>query len=236
MSPDFWTFTAHLLWRGLQVTILVTVLGTVLALVTAFVAGLGRLSDHGPVRWIALAFIEVFRGTSLVAQLFFFFYALPAFGVRLAPMFAGVLAIGLNEGSYAAEIVRSAIGSRGVGQNEACVSLHMGKALRMRRVLIPQSIPAMLPPFGNVTVDLLKNSSLVSLVTVGDMTFQAQIVRNQFGNTTVVFAILLVIYFILSQLIALLSRWLERRFALDRDRRSAPEPRIRYAEATGGSR
>lgn len=220
MSSDFLAYAVPVLWHGLQLTVLVTVLGIALALFTAFVAGLGRLSEHAVVRGISVFFIEVFRGTSLVVQLFFFYFALPAFGVQLSPLFAGVLAIVLNEGAYAAEIVRGAIVSRTAGQNEACIALSMGKSLRMRRVLIPQSVPAMLPPFGNVMVDTLKNSSLVSFIGVSELTFRGEFIRNAFGETLTVYLTLLVLYFILSQLLALLSRWLERRFAIDRPSRS----------------
>jgi polar amino acid transport system permease protein len=101
----------------------------------------------------------------------------------------------------------------------------MGRALRLRRVLIPQSIPVMLPPFGNVMIDLLKATSLVSLVTVHELTFQAQTIRNTTAQTTAVFVTLLVLYFVLSTAISQLSSWLERRFALDRS------PRARRGDA-----
>jgi polar amino acid transport system permease protein len=220
MTSEFVDYAAPLLWRGLLFTLLVTVLGTILAVFTAFVAGLGRLSDHRLVRWLSIGFIELFRGSSLIVQLFFIYFALPAFGVQLAPLLAGVLALGLNEGAYAAEIVRGAIIGRTAGQNEAGIALNMGKSLRMRRVLIPQSIPAMLPPFGNVMVDLCKNSSLVSFVGVSELTFRGGFVRNEMGHTPTVYLILLVLYFALSQLIALFSKWLEHRFAIDRSSRS----------------
>ncbi|MBF8184759.1 ectoine/hydroxyectoine ABC transporter permease subunit EhuC [Nonomuraea sp. K274] len=219
---------APLLLQGLLVTLLVTVLSAVVAVVTAFTAGLARLSQHWWLRWPAGVFVEVFRGTSLLVQMFWFFFALPFFGFQLAPLTAAVLALGLNEGSYAAEIVRGTISSRAAGQTEACVALGMGRALRMRRVLIPQSIPAMLPPFCNVLVDLLKNTSLVSLVTVADLTFTGQMVRNTTGQTTAVFLTILVFYFVLSSLISLLMKWLERRFALDRRPRSSlPGPLVK---------
>jgi polar amino acid transport system permease protein len=210
---------APLLLQGLLVTLLVTVLSAILAVVTAFVAGLARLSAHRWLRWPAGAFVEVFRGTSLLVQMFWFFFALPFFGIQLAPLAAAVLALGLNEGAYAAEIVRGAISSRAKGQTEACVALGMGRGLRMRRVLIPQAVPAMLPPFGNVLVDLLKNTSLVSLVTVADLTFRAQMVRSATGKTAAVFLTILVLYFVLALLLSLLMKWLERRFALDRQTR-----------------
>lgn len=220
MTKEFIDYATPLLLKGLWYTVLVTILGTLLALVTAFAAGIARLSDHAVVRGISVVFIELFRGTSLVVQLFFFFFALPAFGIQLPPLLAGIVAVGLNEGAYAAEIVRGAVVARAKGQNEACIALNMGKALRMRRVLIPQSIPAMLPPFGNVMVDLLKNSSLVSFIGVADLTFRASFIRNSFGQTMTVYVILLIAYFLLSQLIGLLSKYLERRYSLDRVSRS----------------
>lgn len=207
---------APLLWQGLLTTLLVTVLGGALCLVVAFAAGLARLSRHWILRWPAGVFIEVFRGTSLLVQMFWLFFALPFFGIQLHPLTAAVLALGLNEGAYAAEVVRGAIASRAKGQTEACIALGMEPGLRLRRIIIPQSIPAMLPPFGNVMVDLLKNTSLVSLVTVADLTFSAQMIRSTTGQTTAVFITILVMYFALSYLLTLLTSWLEKRFALDR--------------------
>jgi polar amino acid transport system permease protein len=210
---------APLLGRGLVVTLYVTALAAVLTVVIAFTAGLARLSQHWFLRWPASIFVEVFRGTSLLVQMFWFFFALPFFGVQLAPLTAAVVALGLNEGAYAAEIVRGSIRSRTKGQNEACIALGMGMALRMRRILIPQAIPAMLPPFGNVMVDLLKNTSLVSLVTVADLTFRAQMVRNTTGNTTAVFLTILVLYFVLALVVSGVIKVLEQRFAIDRQAR-----------------
>lgn len=207
--------------RGVGITIVVTVLGSIVAVATAFLAGLARLSPHRILRWPAVTFVEVFRGTSMLVQMFWFFFALPFFGIQLTPMAAAVLSVGLNEGAYAAEIVRGTIAARPAGQNEAGIALGMGRVLRMRRILLPQSLPAMLPPFGNMLIDLLKNTSLVSLVTVADLTFQAQSVRNTTGQTTAVFLTILLLYLAMSSLLALLTRWLERRFALDRTARPA---------------
>ena len=207
---------APLLWQGLMTTILVAVLSGALCLLVAFSMGLARLSPHWIIRWPAGVFVEVFRGTSLIVQMFWFFYALPLFGIQLHPLTAAVLALGLNEGAYAAEVVRGAISSRAKGQTEAGIALGMSPALRLRRILIPQSIPAMLPPFGNVMVDLLKNTSLVSLVTVTDLTFRAQMIRSTTGETAAVFLTILVMYFLLSVLLTMLTQWMEKRYALDR--------------------
>lgn len=220
------------LWEGLVVTLQLLVLGSLLALVIAFAAGLTRLSRHRLVRLPAAIFIEVFRGTSMIVQLFWFFYALPFLGIELPPFETGVVVLALNEGAYAAEIVRGAIKARPAGQTEACIALGIGPAKRMRRILIPQSIPAMLPPFGNVLVDLFKNTSLVATITVLDLTYMGLEVRTNTGETTAVFATLLVVYFVVSLLLWVLMNGLERRFAIDRTKKSArvkswilPQPR-----------
>lgn len=208
---------AGLIREGLLTTILVTVLGILVAIAVAFLAGLARLSRHWILRAPAYVFIEFFRGTSMIVQLFWVFYALPQLGFELTPLAAGVLVLGLNEGAYAAEIVRGTIASRPRGQTEAAIALNMPPALRMWRILIPQSIPAMLPSFGNVFVDLLKATSLVSFITVADLTFNAQSIRSAVGGDTLpIFMTILVLYFVLSLLLALLTWWLERRFALER--------------------
>lgn len=211
------------LLHGLLTTVEVTAMALVLGLVVAFVAAFGRLSEHRPLRWLAGAFIELFRGTSVIVQLFWFFYALPLLGVGLTPIEAAVLALGCNQGSYAAEIVRGSILSISRGQGEAAVALNMTSWQRMRRVILPQALPRMLPPFGNVSVDTLKATALVSLVTVSDLTFRAQIVRSSTGATTAIFGLILVVYFIISLIISFGFRWLERRTSLEvRPRRSSP--------------
>ncbi len=203
------------LLRGALVTLQVTLLGLALALVVAFVAGLGRLSSRRPLRWLAGGFIEVFRGTSVVVQLFWFFFALPFFGLQLQPLVAAVLALGLNGGAYAAEVVRGAVLAVPRGQGEAATALNMSGYTRLRRVILPQALPLMLPPFGNISVDLLKASALVSLVTVSDLTFRAQTVRSSTGETALVFALILVIYFVLALALALAFRMLELRARSD---------------------
>lgn len=219
--------------QGLGVTILVTVLGIFFTLIVAFTAGLTGLSKYRILRWPSTVFVEVFRGSGLLVQMFWFFYALPVlFDIRLEPIVAGVLALALNEGAYAAEIVRGTIRSRPRGQTEAAIALGMSPGLRMRRILIPQSIPAMLPAFGNVMVDLLKNTSLVSLVTVSDLTWRAMNERTVTGNTVELFLTILVLYYILSLLLGWLTRWLEKRFALDR--KSLAKVRPRKAALVGG--
>lgn len=208
-----WSGYLGLIADGALVTIELTVMGSALALVMAFAAGLGRLSRFFAVRSLATAYIEFFRGTSIFVQLFWAYFVLPLIGISLTPMQAGVLALGLNVGAYGAEVVRGAVQSIGKEQYEACVALNLGRWQSMRHVILPQALLVMLPSFCNNAIELLKATAVVSLISLADMTFQAQVVRAQTGNTLVPFATILVLYFIMSLAISRFMRWLERRMA-----------------------
>ena len=208
-----WSGYIGLILQGAVVTVQLTVMGSALALVMAFVAGLGRISRHMALRWLATAYIEFFRGTSIFVQLFFAYFVLPFMGVSLTPLQAGVLSLGLNVGAYGAEVVRGAILSIGKEQYEACVALNLSRWQCMRRVILPQALLVMLPTFGNNAIELLKATSIVSLISLADMTFQANIVRSQTGNTLVPFATILILYFVFAMIIASAIRALERRMA-----------------------
>ena len=208
-----WSGYIALILQGAVVTVQLTVMGSALALVMAFIAGLGRISRYMALRWLATAYIEFFRGTSIFVQLFFAYFVLPFMGVSLTPLQAGVLSLGLNVGAYGAEVVRGAILSVGKEQYEACVALNLSRWQCMRRVILPQALLVMLPTFGNNAIELLKATSIVSLISLADMTFQANIVRSQTGNTLVPFATILILYFVFAMIIASAIRALERRMA-----------------------
>ena len=160
---DQWSGYLGLILAGAWVTLELTVLGCVLALVMAFLAGLGRLSRRAPVRWLATAYIEFFRGTSIFVQLFWAYFVLPLLGVPITPLQAGVLALGLNVGAYGAEVVRGAVRSVAKEQHEACVALNLTRWQCLRHVILPQALVVMLPVFGNNAVELLKGTAVVSL-------------------------------------------------------------------------
>jgi len=206
-----WSGYLTLIVQGALVTAQLTVMGCALALVAAFVAGLGRLSPVAPVRWLATIYIEFFRGTSIFVQLFWVYFVLPFAGITLSPLMAGVLALGLNVGAYGAEVVRGAILSVPKDQVEATIALNLTRLQRMRHVILPQALPLMLPTFGNNAIELLKATAVVSLISLTDMTFQAQVVRAQTGNTLVPFLAILILYFAMASLISFGVRLLERR-------------------------
>ncbi|MQW07039.1 ectoine/hydroxyectoine ABC transporter permease subunit EhuC [Sinorhizobium meliloti] len=206
-----WSGYIGLILQGAWVTVQLTLMGSALAVVVAFAAGLGRLSRFMAVRGLATTYIEFFRGTSIFVQLFWVYFVLPFAGITLTPLQAGVLALGLNVGAYGAEVVRGAVKAIGREQREACIALNLTRFQAMRHIVLPQALPLMLPTFGNNAIELLKGTAVVSLISLSDMTFQAQVVRAQTGSTLIPFATILLLYFVMAWLISLGMRWLERR-------------------------
>ncbi len=199
------------LLEGLAVTLEIMAGAVVLAVPLALAAGVGRLSTLRPVRWLASIYVEVFRGTSALVQLFWFYFVLPLFGVQLPAMLVGIVVLALNAGAYGAEVVRGAIRAVPPGQREAGVALNLTRGQIMRRIVVPQAIPAMLPPAGNLLIELLKNTALVSLITITDLTFRGQLLRSETLRTTEIFTLMLLLYFAVALLITDGVRLLERR-------------------------
>ena len=199
------------LLKGAVVTIEVSVLAFLLMTVSAFAAGTAKTSPWRPVRWVATSYIEVFRGTSLLVQLFWFYFVLPEFGLTLPALLAGVLGVGLNFGAYGAEIVRGAIQSVPKGQWEAATALNMSPFRRLTRIILPQSLVVVVPPFGNLTIEMVKATSVVSAVTLVDITY-ASVQQNQLYYRTIeIFFVTLMLYYCFSQLIRFSLGMLEER-------------------------
>lgn len=196
---------------GTLVTATLTLLAIVVAVAIALVMGLMRLSTVPPVRWIATVYIEIFRGTSLLVQLYWIFFVLPLFGLTLDKFTAGYVAVGMNLGAYGAELVRGAILSVPQGQWEAALALNMAPARRMRRIILPQALAIMLPPWGNLLIELLKGTALVALISVADLMFQSKQINASTFMSVQSFGIALIIYYVMARLILTpFMRWLER--------------------------
>jgi len=194
-----------------MVTLGVALLAFPMALLVAFFAGLSLLSRLWVVRMIATTYIEIFRGTSALVQIFFVFFVLPLFDIELPPIVAGVLALGMNFGAYGAHIVRSTIQSVDRGQWEVASALNMPRALAMRRIILPQAIIVMIPLFGNEFIRILKATALLSVVTVPELTFSGKILVGHTGLPGAVYSAVLIIYFATSFPLAMSVRWLEAR-------------------------
>ncbi len=197
--------------RGASVTLGVALLAFPLALFVAFVAGLSLLSQHKIVRILAIAYIEIFRGTSALVQIFFVFFVLPLFGLELPPIFAGVMALGMNFGAYGSHIVRSTIQNVDRGQWEVSTALNMPRTLAMRRIIMPQALIVMVPLFGNEFIRILKATALLSVVTVPELTFSGKILVGHTGLPGAVYGAVLLIYFAASFPLAFGMKWLEKK-------------------------
>ena len=209
------------LLRGLVVTIELTLAAVALAVVIALAAGLARMSPRRTLAWVAAVYIEVFRGTSALVQLFWFYFVLPFFGIELSAFAAGTLVLALNTGAYGAEVVRGAVLAVPRGQLDASAALNMGRLQTLWRIVLPQAFPAMLPPAGNLAIELLKNSALVSLITITELTFAAQLLRAETLRTADIFGLVLVLYFGVALCITAGVRLLERRAARGLERGGA---------------
>lgn len=196
---------------GTLVTVVLTVLAALLAIAIALAAGLMRMAPNALVRGVATIYIEIFRGTSLLVQLYWIFFVLPLFGITFEKFTAGFVAVGMNLGAYGAELVRGAILSVPRGQWEAALALNMSPAKRMWRVILPQAVLIMLPPWGNLLIELLKGTALVALIAVTDLMFQAKQINGTTFLSAEAFGTALIIYYILARfLLTPFMRWLER--------------------------
>ncbi|MER9952717.1 ectoine/hydroxyectoine ABC transporter permease subunit EhuC [Mesorhizobium sp. M0047] len=187
--------------QGTAITIAQFILAAVVAVGVATIAGLGKLSRNWVIRAASIAFIELFRGTSLLVQLYWIFFVLPLFGISFDKFTAGFLSVGLNYGAYGAEIVRGAIESVARGQWEAAIAINMTPLSRMRRIIAPQALAIMLPPWGNLMIELLKGTALVSLISVTDLMFQAKQINASTYLSAQAFGTALVIYYVLARLL-----------------------------------
>ncbi|MEI9415337.1 ectoine/hydroxyectoine ABC transporter permease subunit EhuC [Mesorhizobium sp. Cs1321R2N1] len=184
---------------GMLVTGLQFLCSLAVATALALVFGLMLLSSNPAVKGAAVVYVEFFRGTSLLVQLFWLFFVLPLFGITLEPFLTGFLAVGLNIGAYGAQLVQGAIRSVPRGQWEAAYALSMSPAKRMRRIIFPQALVIMLPAWGNLVIELLKSTALVALIAVPDLMFEAKQMNSSTYLSTWTFGTALVIYYIFAR-------------------------------------
>jgi polar amino acid transport system permease protein len=184
--------------------------------ILSFAAGMGKLAHNPLIKAISIGYIEIFRGTSLLVQLFWLYFALPVLGqaigldLRLPPVLAGVLALSLNIGAYGAEVVRGAIESVSKDQYEAAKALNFTPRKTLWRIALPQAIPEMMPPFGNLAIQNLKDTALVSLISLSDLAFRAEQLRNFTQDSTTIYTMTLLMYFGLALVLTAMMKLLER--------------------------
>ncbi len=211
-----WPKYLPLLLKGALVTTELSVLAMALAVVLGLTLALGRLYGLAPVRWLATAYIEVIRGTPLLIQLYLIYYGLPNFGVRLTAFAAAVLGLGCNYAANEAENYRAGIQSIPRGQMEAALALGMTRAQALRRIIIPQAVRIIIPPVTNDFIAMFKDSSLVSVITMVELTKVYGMLAMSTYDYLGLGLMTAGIYFALSYPASLFAARLERKLAYDR--------------------
>lgn len=201
-----------ILLHGAATTVGIAICALVIATLFGLVLALMRYSGIALLAWPARAFINIVRGIPILVQLFYIYFVLPEIGIELSAFQAGAIGLGLAYSCYMAENFRAGLEAVDKGQLEAAHSIGMGWALMMRRVVLPQAVRTVLPPYGNTMIMLLKDTSQASVITVAEMTFQAKMLAASTFENITVYTLVAALYLALSVPLFLLASWLERRY------------------------
>jgi polar amino acid transport system permease protein len=204
---------APLIIGAAPVTIVVCLASITLAIVLAILGAFGRLSTNPYVNGVASLYVSFVRGTPLLVQIYFIYFALPSLGIILPALPAGIIALGFNYGAYLTEIFRAGIQAVPQGQREAASALAMPQPLIMRRIVLPQATRIVTPAIGNEFIAMIKDSALVSIIGVREVLWNAETAGRPRGNTLEAFIIAALIYWILTIIFSFFQERLERRMA-----------------------
>lgn len=203
-----WTELLH----GTLVTVEVTVCALALSCCLGLLIGIGRLNPQRRIVYkLCSVYLSCFRGTPLLVQLFIWFFGLPRFGILLPAFVCGVLGMGMYSASYVSEVVRGAIQSVDRGQREAARSLGMSATQAMVKIILPQAFVRMIPPLGNEFIALIKNSALVSLVTIHDLMHEGQKIISISYRSLETYLVIAAVYWVLTSATTLVLRRIELR-------------------------
>ena len=208
------------LYRGLGVTFELSIIIILASMVGGIIIGAGRYSKNRLFNWPATAYIELFRNTPVLIQIVWFYYAFPVLiGIQMEGFYAALIGIGLNMIAYSADIVRGGIQSIEKGQWEAAKAIGMNYFSIMRRVILPQALRRMIPPFTSRTVEAVKATSLASTIAVAELLYEGQVLANTVYRPFELYTAIAVLYFFATYPLVLFSYWLERRLAIDSEMR-----------------
>ncbi|QIB33570.1 amino acid ABC transporter permease [Ancylobacter pratisalsi] len=196
----------HASWLVLVITVLVIIVSWICGLLVA----LGKASQIGIIRQASVFYIWFVRGTPALIQIFIVYFGLPQLGLGLSPFVAGVLALGINSGAYVAEIIRSGLSAIPKGQVESSLALGMSRGETLRRIVLPQVVRIILPAITNEAISTLKNTSLLSTITVVELTLYAQTIIATTFRPFEFYAATAVIYLIMTTMLSQLAAVLER--------------------------
>ncbi|GAB4073986.1 ABC transporter permease subunit [Barrientosiimonas marina] len=200
------------LLTGLLYTLLISVVGLVIGFILGGLFGMGRIAANKFVRSVSVVFIEVIRGTPVLVQAIWIYYALPLIiGFELGSVTAGIIVIALNSGAYIAEIVRGAVQSIDPGQMEAGRSLGLNHGQAMRHIIWPQAFKRMIPPLGNQFIISIKDTSLLSVILVPELIFQGRLIAANHFNAVEIYTTVAVFYLAVTLTLSFILQRTERR-------------------------
>ncbi len=205
-----------LLWEGALTTLQISLLAMALAVVFGLLITLVRLYAPTPFSALAVAYVEIVRGTPLILQLFFIFYGLPSVGIKLSPLMAAVLGLGFNYAAYEAENYRAGIQAIPKNQMDTALSLGMSRMQALFHIIIPQATRVIIPPVTNDFISLLKDSSLVSIITMVELTKVYGQLASTYYDYFGIGILAAILYFLIGMPFVQLSKWAERTLAVDR--------------------
>lgn len=201
-----------MLFKGLQVTLYIFVIAIILGFLIGLLVALLRLAPNKILNWIAKVYVDAIRGTPFIVQLFFIYFGVNSLQlISLNSTTAGIVTVAINAGAYFAEIIRAGIQSIDKGQTEAARSIGFTGAQTMRYVVLPQAFRRMLPTITNQSIISLKDTSLLSVIGIADLTQQGQIQASATFEAFKIWLAVGVIYFIIIYLLTILANFIERR-------------------------
>jgi polar amino acid transport system permease protein len=200
-----------ILLQGVWLTIVVTAGSLVLSTLLGMVWALMRVSRLRMLQRLSAGIVNTIRGIPIIVQLFYIYFVMPQLGLTLTALQAAIIGLGIAYSAYQAENFRAGIEAIDKGQIEASESLGMGWALMMRRVVLPQAVKIILPPYGNIMIMMLKDSSQASTITVAELTMEGQLIASSTFKYTSILSMVAVLYLVMSVPLILFVGWLERR-------------------------
>ena len=216
-------------WLTLKIVVCAIALGIPLGLFLA----LGRRSNFRIISFISTSFIELFRNTPFIIQVFLFYYVLPFYGLRLSAEYVGILALAAFGSAYFAEIIRAGIDAVPKGQLESARAIGMTDWQAMKNIILPQTISIILPPLTNQTLTLIKESAVLSTITVHELTMTGLMVQGETFRPFEVFIMVALLYWALNETIATIMRKLETKFSKDRKTTEITKPIIKNLQRKG---
>lgn len=203
-----------IIWDGTVITIKIAAGAFVLAMLVGILVGIAR-SSFPRFSWLLAPYVEVFRGTPLLIQLFFIYYGLPTIGLTMDSTTAAWLGLGLNSGAYISEIIRGSLLSVGKGQQNAAQALGMSWFQSMISIILPQAMTVAIPPLVNAFASLLKDTSLVSVLAITELTRVGQLIYTRTFRAFEVYLVIGILYFVMTYAVSWFSRYLERRYRIE---------------------